>query len=225
MTGSWMSALIYMDAIVRARSIENLALILPDASKTADTNELREVSVMAGQTCAELQTSFSQVAAFSKSFPSVRQSDYHDAYHFLERLLDEAKRIAQEIKETLDTQHQIKNFEVAALAVHESKSAIARMFHIRLHHKSAANLCSDSHGARFHLHPCQFGIIGVWHERARDQRDRTQHLGFLRDSSDNVDLLRSCLGPLACIQTRSSTSFVSRLGRHAHAPTACAIFI
>jgi hypothetical protein len=34
-------------------------------------------------------------------------------------------------------------------------------------------------------------------------------------------LLRSCLGPLACIQTRSSTSFVSRLGRHAHASTAC----
>jgi hypothetical protein len=220
-TGSWMSALIYMDAIVRADSLDYLASQWLDGHKSADISALHEISLIASKTCAELEMSVKQVAAFNKSFPSVRQSDYHDAYHFLERLLDEAKRIAQEIKETLDSQHQIKNFEVAALAVHESKSAIARMFHVRLHHKSAANLCPDSHCARFHLHSCQSSIISVWHERARDQRDRTQHLGFLRDSSDNVGMLRSCLGPLACIQKRSSTSFVSRFGRLVHATTAC----
>lgn len=133
MTGSWMSALIYMDAIIRARSLEALPSAWSAANMPADINELREIHVMATQTCAELQTSVNQVAAFNKSFPSVRQSDFHDAYHFLERLLDEAKSRAQEIKETIDTQHQIKTFEVSSLAVHESKSAIARMFHYQLH--------------------------------------------------------------------------------------------
>lgn len=142
MTGTWMSALIYMDAIVRARSIEHLAIRWPNANKTADINELREISLMASQTCAELQLSVNQVAAFNRSFPSVRQSDYHEAYHFLERLLDEAKSMAQEIKEAFDTQHQIKNFEVSSLAVHESKSAIARTFHINLNYKTTADFCA-----------------------------------------------------------------------------------
>jgi hypothetical protein len=160
MTGSWISALVYMDAIVRARSVEHLASLLPDASKTADTNELREVSMMANQTCAELQTSVNQVAAFSKSFPSVRQSDFHDAYHFLERLLGEAKRMAHDIKETLDTQHQIKNFEVSSLAVHESKSAIARMFHVQLRPKAAANACS------WQLpYSLSSSSLSIWHHR------------------------------------------------------------
>jgi hypothetical protein len=129
MTGSWISALVYMDAIARACSLDVLASQWPDANKPADINELREISLIASQTCAELQTSAKQVAAFNKSFPSVKKSDYHDAHHFLERLLDEAETTAREIKESLDTQHQIKKFEVSALAVHESKSAIARMFH------------------------------------------------------------------------------------------------
>ena len=140
-TGSWLSALIYMDAIRRARSIDYIASHWPDSNKVSDINKLREVSLEASQTLAEIQISVNQVAAFSKSFPLVRQSDYHEAYHFLERLLDQAKSMAQEIKEILDTQQQIKTFEVSSLAVHESKSAIARMLHIDTHHKDAANVC------------------------------------------------------------------------------------
>lgn len=115
---------------MRARSIDYQASHWPDASKAVDINKLREIFLMANQTCAEIQTSVGQVAAFSRSFPSVRQSDYDEAYHFLERLLDQAKSMTQEIKEILDMQYQIKNFEVSSLAVHESKSAIARTFHV-----------------------------------------------------------------------------------------------
>jgi len=140
-TGSWMSALIYMDAIMRARSIEYLASQWPDTSKSFDINELRQFDSRTNETLAEIQTSVNQVAAFSKSFSSARQSDYHEAYHFLERLLDQAKSMVREIKETLDTQHQIKSFEVSSLAVHESKSAIARTFHVELHHKPSTNVC------------------------------------------------------------------------------------
>ena len=115
---------------------------------------------MANQTCAEIQTSVGQVAAFGKSFPSVRQSDYDEAYHFLERLLDQAKSMSQEIKETLDTQHQIKSFEVSSLAVHESKSAIARMFHVQLRPKAAANACS------WQLpYSLSSSSLSIWHHR------------------------------------------------------------
>jgi hypothetical protein len=142
LTGSWLSALIYMDAVMRALSIDVLASRWPDTSKAVDTHSLREVSLLANQTCAELQTSVNQVVAFNRSCPLVRQLDYHDAYHFLERLLDEARTMAQEIKDIFDTQHQIKNIEVSSLAVHESKSAIAGTFIVSLHHEAATDICS-----------------------------------------------------------------------------------
>lgn len=46
----------------------------------------------------------------------------------LERLLGEAKVIAADIGESLDIQHQIKNKQVAELAINESRSAIAGTF-------------------------------------------------------------------------------------------------
>jgi hypothetical protein len=160
LTGSWLSALIYMDAVMRARSIDVLASRWPDTSKSVDTHDLREISQLANQTCAELQTSVNQVVAFNRSYPSVRQSYYHDAYHFLERLLTEAKSMAQEIKDLFDTQHQTKNIEVSTLAVHESKSAIAGMSIIEVHHKSAADVCSLQS-------PCSpsSSSLSIWHHQ------------------------------------------------------------
>lgn len=161
LTGSWLSALIYMDAIMRASSIDDLVSQWPGAGKAVETNELLEVSALARQTCTALQISVNQVADFRKSYPSVRQSDYRDAYHFLERLLREAKDMAEQIKDTLDTQHQINNIEMSSLAVHESKSAIAGEFHAQFNHKAATYICHlqspFSHSSSFPstwLHQC-----------------------------------------------------------------------
>jgi hypothetical protein len=153
LTGSWLSALIYMDAIMRAGSLDELASRWPDTSEVIDINHLREISVLAKQICTDLQTSVNQVAAFHKSVPAVRQSDYHNASHFLERLLTEAKAMAEDIKDEFDAHQQIKNIEVASLAVNESKSAIAREFHalIPLLQFTAYTLCRQSLFWRLYL--------------------------------------------------------------------------
>lgn len=127
LTGSWLSALIYMDSTEHACNIESLTSWWQNSSESADAQEFHRIHSEARQACNSLQNSVNQVAAFSRSFPSARQADYHEAYHLLERLLTEVKNMTEDIKHTFDAQHQIKNNEVASLAVQESKSAIASM--------------------------------------------------------------------------------------------------
>jgi hypothetical protein len=126
LTGSWLSALIYMDAVKSAESLDDLISEWQAAGNKLNTEELHGFSESVGKLCNSLQTSVNQVAAFRKSFPSARYSEYGEAYHFLNRLLGDAKPIAQEVQDEINTQSQKINYEVSLIAVKESKSAIAR---------------------------------------------------------------------------------------------------
>jgi hypothetical protein len=126
LSGSWLSALIYMDAVKSAESLDDLTSQWQDVGKKLTTEELHGLSESAGKLCTSLQTSANQVAAFRKSFPSARYLEYGEAYHFLNRLLGDAKPVAQEIQDEINTQSQKINYDVSLLAVKESKSAIAR---------------------------------------------------------------------------------------------------
>lgn len=127
MTGTWLSSLVYMDAIINAETLNALALRRrPHATpKVEDAND---ILMQARQTCASLQASVEQVAAFGRSHPSTRPSDYHNAQEFLERLLDDARTLAKDIKESFNTEHQLQNMQVSRLAVKETRSAIARRY-------------------------------------------------------------------------------------------------
>lgn len=124
-TGSWLSSLIYMEAMTSAERLNKLAYqrLGLSAHQIDDANE---ISWQARQICASLQASVDQVTAFHRSCPYTRSSDYLDAHHFLERLHDNARALSRDIKESFDTQHQLKNIQVSTLAVNETRSAIAR---------------------------------------------------------------------------------------------------
>lgn len=116
-----------MDAMTSAERLNKLAYQRPSVS-IHDTTDANEISSQARQICASLQASVDQVAAFQRSRPSARSSDYLDAYHFLQRLHDNAKALSQDIKESFDTKHQLKSIEVSTAAVNETRSAIARKY-------------------------------------------------------------------------------------------------
>lgn len=124
MTGSWISALIYLDAVVSADALDGI--VYERLQLQTDGVADQEMSLRIRQTCASLRASVNQVEAFRNSYPSTRSSDYHDANQFLERLLGDASALAQDIKETFDAQHQFKNLQLSTLAVKETRSAIAR---------------------------------------------------------------------------------------------------
>lgn len=128
MTGSWISALIYLDAVVSADALDGIVYerLHLQSDGAADADNMQEMSLRIRQTCASLRASVNQVAAFRNSYPATRSSDYHDANHFLERLLSDASALARDIKETFDAQHQFKNLQLSTLAVNETRSAIAR---------------------------------------------------------------------------------------------------
>ena len=135
LTGSWLSALIYMDAIVLAGSLDDLVSDWQDVRKRLGTNELKpnskkldDLSQSADEICTSLQTSVNQVAAFRKSYPAARYSDFGEAYHYLNRLLGEVKPIAGEIKDEINSQQEDLNLKVSRSALEESRSAIAREF-------------------------------------------------------------------------------------------------
>lgn len=142
LTGSWLSALIYMDTIVLADRLDDLVSDWQNVSKKLSTKELELNSEMLGKLSqsaeeirASLQTSVNQVAAFRKSYPAARYSDFGEAYHFLNRLLGDAKPISGEIKDEVNRQQENLNLQVSRTALEESRSAISRKC-----------LISDRHG-------------------------------------------------------------------------------
>lgn len=130
MTGSWISALIYLDAVVSADALEGIVddQLQLKSDQVADAEKLKEMSLRIRQTCASLRASVNQIAAFHNSYPATRSSDYHDANHFLERLLSDADALARDIKETFDAQNQFTDLQLNMLNVNETRSAIARKF-------------------------------------------------------------------------------------------------
>lgn len=134
LTGSWLSALIYMDAIVLADSLDNLVSEWQDVRKKLSVNELKhskkleDLSHSAEEVCNSLQTSANQVAAFRKSYPAARYSDFGEAYHFLSRLLGDAKPVTREIKDEINRQQEDLNLKVSRTALEESRSAISREY-------------------------------------------------------------------------------------------------
>jgi hypothetical protein len=117
-----------MDAVARATTLNLILYEWQNSGDNPSAAKLDQLSGSAKHICTSLQTSVNQVAAFRKSYPDARYSDYGEAYHFLIRLLGEAKPLAADIQEEINTQSQKINYEVSLMAVKESKSAIARKF-------------------------------------------------------------------------------------------------
>jgi hypothetical protein len=122
-----------MDAIVLADSLDDLVSEWQDLRKklSADdemkySKKLEDVSQSSEEICASLQTSVNQVAAFRKSYPAARYSDFGEAYHFLNRLLGDAKPVTGEIKDETNRQQEVLNLKVSRKALEESRSAISR---------------------------------------------------------------------------------------------------
>jgi Mg2+ and Co2+ transporter CorA len=135
LSGSWLSALIYMDAIVLADSLDDLVSEWQDLRKklSADdemkhSKKLEKVSQSSEDIYTSLQTSANQVAAFRKSYPAARYSDFGEAYHFLSRLLGDAKPVTAEIKDEINRQQEDLNLKVSRKALEESRSAISREY-------------------------------------------------------------------------------------------------
>jgi hypothetical protein len=134
MTGSWLSALIYMDAIVLTDSLDDLVSEWQDLRKKLSADEMKhskkleDLSQSAEEICTSLQTSANQVAAFRKSYPAARYSDFGEAYHFLNRLLGDAKPVTAEIKDEIKRQQEDLNLKVSRKALEESRSAISREY-------------------------------------------------------------------------------------------------
>jgi hypothetical protein len=123
--GIWLAALIHLEAINCASWLDHInsqANIYDDA----DPKDQQQLSKQTTDLCKTLQSDISQVIALQKT-PDVciRHTDYEGALLMLERLLGEAKVIAADVRESLDSQHRDKNTQVAELAINESRSAIA----------------------------------------------------------------------------------------------------
>jgi hypothetical protein len=134
LTGSWLSALIYMDAIVLTDSLDDLVSEWQDLRKKLSADEMKhsrkleDLSQSAEGIRTSLQISANQVAAFRKSYPAARYSDFGEAYHYLNRLLVDAKPITGEIKDEINRQQEELNLKVSRAALEESRSAIASEF-------------------------------------------------------------------------------------------------
>jgi hypothetical protein len=133
LSGSWLSALIYMDAIVLADSLDDLVTEWQDLRKKLSADDemkhsknLEKVSQSSEEVYTSLQTSVNQVAAFRKSYPAARYSDFGEAYHFLTRLLGDATPVTGEIKDEINKQQEDLNLKVSRKALEESRSAISR---------------------------------------------------------------------------------------------------
>jgi hypothetical protein len=124
-----------MDAIVIADSLDELVSEWQDLCKKLSADELKldskkltALSQSADEIRTSLQTSVNQIAAFRKSYPAARYSDFGEAYHYLNRLLVDAKPITGEIKDEMNRQQEDLNLKVSRKALEESRSAIAREF-------------------------------------------------------------------------------------------------
>lgn len=124
-TGCWLSTLLQMDAIISAEELDDVAHRLPDSGDTPKPEAQREVASKVKRLCASLNASVRQVNAFKKDCPTVLRKDYDGALLVLERILGEAQAIAEDVKDSLDTQHQMKSIQKSELAINESRSAIA----------------------------------------------------------------------------------------------------
>ena len=136
LTGSWLSALAHMDAVECMYSFRNLLadwrgvfrrLETQDMYKL-ETQDMYKLARSARKTCASLQISINQVAAFRRSHPTARHSECYEASHILERLLGEAKPVSEEIQVCINTKQQIDQHEETRLAIGESKNTVAREY-------------------------------------------------------------------------------------------------
>jgi hypothetical protein len=174
--GIWLAALIHLEAFNCAGWLDH---INSQASiyDNADPKDQQQLSKQTADLCKTLQSDISQVIALQKT-PDVciRHSDYEGALLMLERLLGEARVIAADIRESLDSQHRDKNTQVAELAINESRSAIAGTLFLQISQNFAditnsKTLPIYSHCTCVYIHPNQPRVIGIWNERSRDKRN------------------------------------------------------
>jgi hypothetical protein len=129
LTGSWLSALAHMDAVECMYSFHNLLDDWRRVFRRLETRDMYKLARSARKTCASLQISINQVAAFRRSHPTARHSECDEASHVLERLLGEAKPVSEEIQVCINTKQQKDQHEETQLAIGESKNTVAREFH------------------------------------------------------------------------------------------------
>jgi len=128
LTSSWVSALAFMDGVKSELSIDFLTSQWLTAPKDIDTDGLNHLSQSATGICTSLQTSVGQISAFRRSHPAAKCLGSDEAEHYLDRLLANAKPIAEEIQDKINKRQEKLNLEVSTTALKESRSALARKF-------------------------------------------------------------------------------------------------
>ena len=129
-TGSWLSALIHMQALNYA---ENLDFIM-DASRDGDDDRMIDLALGV----RALQSSRLQVNRVQENLPTMRRSDISEALGKLIQVLDEAEVLKETVNETLEDRFRIKSIDAAVLSVSQSRSAVARKFEFTRLEKSVA---------------------------------------------------------------------------------------
>lgn len=119
-TGSWLSALIHIQALNYA---ENLDFIM-DASRDGDDDRMIDLALGV----RALQSSRLQVNRIQENLPTMRRSDISEALGKLIQVLEEAEVLKETVNETLEDRFRIKSIDAAVLSVNQSRSAVARKF-------------------------------------------------------------------------------------------------
>jgi hypothetical protein len=174
--GVWLAALIHLEAINCAGWLDHINS-QADIYDDADPKDQQQLSKQTADLCKTLQSDISQVIALQRT-PDVciRYSDYEGPLLMLERLLGEARVIAADIRESLDSQHRDKNTQVAELAINESRSAIAGTLFLQSSQNFAdvtnsKTLSICSYRACLHLYSNKPRFICIRNERTRNQRN------------------------------------------------------
>lgn len=119
-TGSWLSALIHMQALNYAESLDSIMAV----SRDGDDDRMIDLA----RAAHALQSSRLQITRIQEHLPTMRRSDFSEALGKLIQVLGEAEVLRETAKETLEDRFRIKSIDAAVLSVSQSRSAVARKF-------------------------------------------------------------------------------------------------
>jgi hypothetical protein len=201
-SGCWLAALVHMQATSRADAVDHVLdwHQLPDPSPDEMAAMKRHHAEQLTLLAASLTDSIDQVSFFRRYRPDVRSADYEKAVAMMERLLQQVSRELKHIEYGLEVRFRVQSMEASNLTIKEGHSAVACESKTRFKpYRMLTDQCnSDRACVRLHSH--QPGFVSLRHERTRDQRHRTQDLGFCSDVYRVSHSIRSCMGMEACIE-------------------------
>ena len=116
-TGSWLSALIRMQVLSYAATLD---WIMNPLSFEND-DRVTELSRM----CSSLESSQGQILRIQENLPHIRRSDYTEAFLRLGQILDEARFHRLSIVDLIDNRFRFKSADAAELTVSQGRFAVA----------------------------------------------------------------------------------------------------